>query len=83
MLRTEKGEVAPAVIQAATAGGARALGLQAGRIEPGHWADLAVIDLEHPSLADCEVETLAEALVSGRQRGGARHLCRRQLESRS
>jgi formimidoylglutamate deiminase len=72
VLRNEEGEVAPALIDAATAGGARALGLPAGRIEKDHWADLVVIDLEHPSLAGCEFETLAEALVSGADNGVVR-----------
>jgi cytosine/adenosine deaminase-related metal-dependent hydrolase len=54
------------VLNAATAGGARALGLRAGRIE------VVVIDLEHPSLAGCEVDTLAEALVSGADNGVVR-----------
>jgi formimidoylglutamate deiminase len=65
VLRSGEGEVAPAVLEAATAGGARALGLAAGRIETGHWADLAVIDLEQPSLAGGDAEHLAEALVCG------------------
>jgi formimidoylglutamate deiminase len=60
------------VIDAATAGGARALGLPAGRIQVGHWADLVVIDLEHASLVGCEAETLAEALVSGADNGVVR-----------
>ena len=61
--------MASVVLGAATAGGARALGIPAGRIEAGHWADLAVIDLEHPSIQGCEAETLAEALVSGADNG--------------
>ena len=72
VLRTGEGEVAPTVIQAATAGGARALGLRAGRIDAGHWADLVVIDLEHPSIQGWELETLAEALVSGADNGVVR-----------
>ncbi len=72
VLRSGEGEVASVVLDAATAGGARALGLPAGRIEAGHWGDLVVIDLEHPSLAGCEAETLAEALVSGTDNGVVR-----------
>ncbi len=64
-LRGGEGLVAPTALDAATVGGARALGVPAGRIEAGHWADLAVIDLEHPSLAGCDQEYLAEALVTG------------------
>src|SRR5829696_6826107 len=69
VLRSGEGEVAATVLHAATAVGARALGLPAGRIEVGHWGDMVVIDLEHPSLVGCEVETLAEALVTGADNG--------------
>ena len=41
---------APDVVEAATAGGAELLGFDAGRIEAGALADLAVIDLEKPHL---------------------------------
>ena len=41
---------APAVVEMATAGGAEALGLPGGRIEPGAAADLAVVDLDAPHL---------------------------------
>ena len=37
---------APTAVRAATAGGADLLGFDAGRIEPGALADLAVVDLE-------------------------------------
>jgi formimidoylglutamate deiminase len=60
------------VLHAKTGGGARALGLPTGRIDIGQWADLVVIDLDHPALAGCEVETLAEALVSGANNGVVR-----------
>jgi formimidoylglutamate deiminase len=71
-LRGGEGEVAPTVIEAATAGGARALGLPAGRIEARQWADLALIDLAHPSLAECGTEHLAEGLVCGADNGVVR-----------
>jgi 5-methylthioadenosine/S-adenosylhomocysteine deaminase len=41
---------APEVVRAATAGGAELLGFDAGRIEAGALADLAVIDLDRPHL---------------------------------
>ncbi|WP_200532025.1 amidohydrolase [Halorubrum sp. LN27] len=41
---------AAAVVEMATAGGADALGLPGGRIEPGAAADLAVVDLDAPHL---------------------------------
>jgi formimidoylglutamate deiminase len=69
LLRNGEGEVASVVLDAATAGGAKALGIPAGRIESGHWGDMVVIDLEHPSLVGCEVETVAEALVTGADNG--------------
>jgi 5-methylthioadenosine/S-adenosylhomocysteine deaminase len=41
---------AETAVQMATRGGARALGVDAGRIEPGAAADLAVVDLDAPHL---------------------------------
>jgi formimidoylglutamate deiminase len=64
-LRDAAGQVAPTILHAATQGGARALGVQAGRIAKGTWADLAVIDLDHSSLAGCDAEHLLEAIVFG------------------
>ncbi|MBI2568200.1 MAG: formimidoylglutamate deiminase [Candidatus Schekmanbacteria bacterium] len=43
-----------ALLDAATAGGASALRLPCGRIEPGRLADLVAVDLEHPALAGWE-----------------------------
>jgi formimidoylglutamate deiminase len=57
--------VAPALIEIATAGGAQALGVPVGRLEAGRWADFAVVDLEHPSLAGCDAEALPGALAFG------------------
>jgi formimidoylglutamate deiminase len=59
------GLVARALLEIATAGGARTIGVEAGRIEAGRWADLVAIDLTHRALADCEEENLLEALVFG------------------
>jgi formimidoylglutamate deiminase len=68
-LRSAEGLVAPTALDAATLGGAQALGVPAGRIEAGRWGDLAVIDLDHPSLAGCDAEHLAEALMTGADNG--------------
>lgn len=59
------GNVAPALLQAATTGGAAALGIPAGRIARGCWADLIAVDLAAPSLAEVPRERLLEALVFG------------------
>lgn len=59
------GAVAPAVLAAATTGGALALGVPTGRITPGSWADFAAVGLAAPSLADVPPERLLEALVFG------------------
>lgn len=65
VLRDAAGQVARSLLRAATAGGADALGLEAGRIEPGRWADLTAIDLEARTLAGWEPGTLLDALVFG------------------
>jgi formimidoylglutamate deiminase len=67
VLREPRGEgrVAPGLLRAATESGARALGLEAGEIAPGLWADFTAIDLTAPELAGWTPETLPEALVFG------------------
>lgn len=67
--------VAARLLQAATRGGARALGAPAGALEPGRWADLAAIDLDHPSLTGWAADTLAESLVFGAADGAIRATC--------
>ncbi len=57
--------VAPALLDAATVNGARALGVNAGRIATGAHADFVVIDLEHPTLEGFAPETLPESLIFG------------------
>jgi cytosine/adenosine deaminase-related metal-dependent hydrolase len=64
-LRDRDGQVARALFEAATVNGARALGVEAGRIAPGCWADFAAIDLGAPSLAGWEPDTLLDSLVFG------------------
>ena len=65
VLRDGEGSVATTLLEAATATGARALGVDAGRIEPGLWADFAAIDLGAPSLAGWTPETLLESVIFG------------------
>lgn len=64
-LRDEAGTVSRGLLRAATLGGAEALGVDAGQVAPGFWADFAAIDLTAPSLAGWEPDTLLDALVFG------------------
>ncbi len=59
------GEVAPVALAAATTGGAAALGVPAGRIEAGCWADFAAVSLRAPSLAEVPPARLLDGLVFG------------------
>ncbi|HEX6886200.1 MAG TPA: formimidoylglutamate deiminase [Planctomycetota bacterium] len=60
-----EGQVARRLLAAATVGGARALGVRAGALEVGAWADLVAWDLTAPALAGWTPETLLESLVLG------------------
>ncbi len=64
-LRDAAGALGPVLLNIATAGGAAALGVAAGRIVPGTWADFAVVDLEAPALAGWTEATLADAIALG------------------
>jgi formimidoylglutamate deiminase len=59
------GDVAPRLLDIATLNGARALGLRAGAIRRGAWADFAVVDLDCPGLSDCSDDTLLASLIFG------------------
>jgi formimidoylglutamate deiminase len=63
--RREGGRVATTLLDAATVNGARALGLEAGAVRPGAWADLVALDLGHPELAGWDEETLLESIFLG------------------
>lgn len=65
LFRNPEGNVSGLLFEAATVTGARALGIEAGRIEPGYWADFAAIDLEAPSLRGWEPETLLDSVIFG------------------
>ncbi len=60
-----EGDAARALLSIATEGGARALGIAAGEIVPGRWADFAVLDLDAPELADGEAASLLAAWIFG------------------
>ncbi len=65
VLRSPDGRIAPCLLRSATEEGARALGLDAGRLRPGVHADLLLVDLEHPALAGTAAEHLDAALTLG------------------
>jgi formiminoglutamate deiminase len=65
VLADEEGRVGRSLLTAATRGGAAALGLAAGAIAEGSWADLTALDLDAPALAGCDGTTLLDAWVFG------------------
>jgi formimidoylglutamate deiminase len=65
VLAASDGALARPLLDAATRGGARALGIDAGEIRAGAWADLVAVDLEAAELAGWTDDTLLEALVLG------------------
>lgn len=62
--KDEAGEVARRLIDCGTRAGARALGIPAGEIAVGNFADFISIDLDHPSIRGKD-EAAAAALVFG------------------
>ncbi len=65
VLADPAGRVATNLLSAGTEGGAQALKLRAGRIEPGYWADLVALDLSAPPLAELPAEGLLEGVIFG------------------
>ena len=55
----------PYLLAAATSAGADSLGVEAGRIAQGLWADFSAIDLNSLPLAGATPDTLLDALVFG------------------
>lgn len=54
---------ASTLLAAATANGAQSLGIEAGVLRPGLWADFVAIDLEHRLLDGWEIDTLVEFIA--------------------
>lgn len=55
--------LAAVLIDAATRNGAASLGLAAGELRPGAWADFVAVDLAHPVVDGWELETLPDLLA--------------------
>jgi formiminoglutamate deiminase len=64
-LSDRRGGVAASLLEAATCGGAAALGIGSGRIAPGEWADFVVVNLNAVPLAGEPNEGLLEAIAFG------------------
>ena len=69
------GECGARLLASATLHGANALGLDAGRIAQGCWADFAAIDLDAPQLAGWSPDTLAAGLALGAGNGVVAGTC--------
>ncbi len=75
VLRDSGGRVARVLLDAATRGGATALGVDAGTIEPGRWADFALVDANEPSIAGVPPELLPESLCFGARTSAIANRC--------
>jgi cytosine/adenosine deaminase-related metal-dependent hydrolase len=65
VLRDAEGSVGRVLFRAATEAGAQSLGVDAGRIAPGAWADFVAVDLTASTLAGWTPDTLLDALIFG------------------
>ena len=60
-----EGSASRPLMRAAAENGGRALGLAAGSLQPGYWADFLLIDLSHRSLRGWSAESLLDSCVFG------------------
>lgn len=65
VIANTSGDVPKALLSIATQGGAGALGVAVGTIQPGRWADLVAIGLDHPSLSGWDTESLLGTFLLG------------------
>ncbi len=71
----DDGDPARALLSIATLGGARSLGIEAGEIVPGRWADFITLDLEAPELAGCDADSLLAGWIFGAGNSAVRQTC--------
>jgi formimidoylglutamate deiminase len=60
---------ASALLRIGTSNGAESIGLDAGAIVPGNFADLVAVDLDHPSMRGCDDDSIFDALILGSGNG--------------
>ena len=75
VFRDAQGRSANALWRCASMHGAASLGVKAGRIAPGHAADLFAVDTEGLSLLGATPESLMAAFVFGADRACITHTC--------
>ncbi|MGH7564552.1 MAG: formimidoylglutamate deiminase [Gemmatimonadota bacterium] len=71
----EDGDAARVLLSIATLGGARSLGIEAGEIASGRWADFTTLDLEAPELAGSDADTLLAAWIFGGGNSSLQQTC--------
>ena len=65
MTNDHQGDVASLLMECATVHGASHLGVKTGKLEQGHWADFALLDLQSPTLTGIRDEHLMGAMILG------------------
>ena len=70
-----RGRCGPALWEIATVNAAQALGVKAGRLNPGYLADLVALDLSCPALAGWTEESLLDAFIFGAGRDAVAATC--------
>ena len=65
VLRDVSGRVGQVIYETATRGGAAALGVEAGALAPGLWADFIALDLSAQALSGADELTLLDTLIFG------------------
>ena len=71
----DRDDGARALLEIATLGGARAIGINAGEIVPGRMADFAALDLEAPELAGLDEESLLAGWIFGAGNSAVAETC--------
>ena len=75
VLKPASGTIGSRLLGIATENGAKALELPTGRIQAGHFADFAAIDLTSPALAGWTPETLLDTLFFGADNEAVSEVC--------